>query len=161
MIKFWPQFVIHYKSRCPYNSVWNTMYYKLRYNSTQFVMYYKLRNYYKMQRSKAVQGSSFRDALKKSCRSAKFENTFESGIEFDPMAFIIQQALLKIRQIFYVGLWTPATGDYCIMNPIVDKIWTTPLNYDPTFTFWYFCRNFSFCYLVSISLFLAFVCIFL
>ena len=40
------QFVIHYKSRCPNNAVWNTMYYKLRCNSTQFVMYYKLRNYY-------------------------------------------------------------------------------------------------------------------
>ena len=30
------------------------MYYKLRYNSTQFVIYYKLRNYYKLQRNKAL-----------------------------------------------------------------------------------------------------------
>ena len=48
------QFVIHYKSRCHHNAVWNTMYYKLRCNSTQFVMYYKLRNYYKLQRNRAV-----------------------------------------------------------------------------------------------------------
>ena len=47
------QFVIHYKSRCPHNAVWNTRYYKLRCNSTQFVMYYKLRNYYKLQRNNA------------------------------------------------------------------------------------------------------------
>ena len=47
------QFVIHYKSRCPHNAVWNTMYYKLHCNSTQFVMYYKLRNYYKLQHNTA------------------------------------------------------------------------------------------------------------
>ena len=52
--KIWTQFVIHYKSRCPHNAVWNTMYYKLRCNSTQFVMYYKLRNYYILQRTSAV-----------------------------------------------------------------------------------------------------------
>ena len=33
--KILTQFVIHYKSRCPYNWVWNTIYYKLRYNSTE------------------------------------------------------------------------------------------------------------------------------
>ena len=49
--KILTQFVIYYKSRCPHNAVWNTMYYKLRRNSTQFVMYYKLRNYYKLQRN--------------------------------------------------------------------------------------------------------------
>ena len=48
------QFVIHYKSRCPHNAVWNTMYYKLRCNLTQFVIYYKLRNYYKLQRNNAL-----------------------------------------------------------------------------------------------------------
>ena len=39
--------------RCPYNSFWNTIYYKLHCNSTQFVMYYKLCNYYKVQRNNA------------------------------------------------------------------------------------------------------------
>ena len=46
------QFVIFYKLRCPNNSFWNTIYYKLRFNSTQFVIYYKFRNYYKVQRNK-------------------------------------------------------------------------------------------------------------
>ena len=53
--KILTQFVIHYKSRCHHNAVWNTMYYKLRCNSTQFVIYYKLRNYYKLQRNKGGQ----------------------------------------------------------------------------------------------------------
>ena len=44
---------MYYKSRCDPNSVWNTMYNKLRCNTTQFVMYYKLRSYYKVQRNKA------------------------------------------------------------------------------------------------------------
>ena len=52
--KILTQFVIHYKSRCHHNAVWNTMYYKLRCNSTQFVIYYKLRNYYKLQRNKGA-----------------------------------------------------------------------------------------------------------
>ena len=52
--KILTQFVIHYKSRCHHNAVWNTMYYKLCCNSTQFVIYYKLRNYYKLQRNNAA-----------------------------------------------------------------------------------------------------------
>ena len=50
--KLLTQFVIHCKSRCPHNALWNTIYYKLRWNSTPFIMYYKLRNYYKLQRNK-------------------------------------------------------------------------------------------------------------
>ena len=60
-------------------------------------------------------------------------------------------------------LTTPSydTGGHCITISPTDKIWTTTLNYDPTCTVLYFCRDFSFSYRIFIPLFLASVCTFL
>ena len=81
-------------------------------------------------------------------------------IEFYPIEFgvVIQQIALQLRHIFiHIQLWPPPPpreGGHGITTPTTDMIWISPLSYDPTCAVLYYCRDFSFSYRVSISLFL-------
>ena len=72
--------VIHYKSRCPSKSVWNTMHYKLRRISTQFVMYLGIEFYLFVSHG----GMNYRGST---CKFRNARSAFRN-LHVDPLSFI-------------------------------------------------------------------------